>query len=614
MFRQRDSLAIYLKPHWRGVALLAALLFTSIGLALVSPQIIRQFIDTAQSGDTGPLLAAAGLFLGIAIVRQALSLASAYVGERLGWQATNALREDLALHCLRLDLPFHKAHAPGELIERIDGDVSSLANLLSRFAVNVAGNLLLLAGVLVALWAEDWRVGLGVTIYAAFALWVLRRLQNVGVARWKRSSQSEAEHYSFLEERLAGLEDIRSSGAEAYVLRRLRGLARSMLSAYRDARLVSNASFVLTNLVHAIGYALGLGAGALLYTQGQITIGTAYLIVFYIALLAGPLDSIRREVQDLQRATASVSRIGDLLQTQPLVRDTGRADLPHGALSLEFDHVTFAYDQDSPALNEVSFSLPPGQVVGVLGRTGSGKSTLTRLLFRLYDPQTGAIRLDGTDTRDVPLEVLRERIAMVTQDVQLFQATIRDNLTLFRPGIPDENLITALQALGLWDWAKALPEGLDTTLSAGGHGLSAGEGQLLAFARAFLKAPGLVVLDEASSRLDPGTERLLNQAVDRLLRGRTGIIIAHRLNTVQRADWIAIFQQGRLAEFGRRVDLEGDPNSQYARLLRVGLGDVLEDEQPAASPDTTNATNAPDAEAITETAHTEEGTHEHVAV
>jgi ATP-binding cassette subfamily B protein len=225
-------------------------------------------------------------------------------------------------------------------------------------------------------------------------------------------------------------------------------------------------------------------------------------------------------------------------------------------------------------LHDVSFHLAPGRVLGLLGRTGSGKTTLTRLLFRLYDPVAGTIRLGDTDIRDLAFADLRARVAVVTQDVQLFQASIRDNLTFFSPRIGDDQLETALRDLGLWEWVLARG-GLDAVLSSGGQGLSAGEAQLLAFARVFLKNPGLVILDEASSRLDPATERLLERAMRRLLQGRSAIIVAHRLGTVQRADEILILDGGHIAEQGPREQLAADSGSTFYRLLRTGMEEAL---------------------------------------
>jgi ABC-type multidrug transport system fused ATPase/permease subunit len=225
-------------------------------------------------------------------------------------------------------------------------------------------------------------------------------------------------------------------------------------------------------------------------------------------------------------------------------------------------------------LDNISFELKPGRVLGLLGRTGSGKTTLARLLLRLYDPTAGTVRLGGVAARDACLDDVRRHVGVVTQDVQLFHATVRDNLAFFNPAIGDEQIRAALYDLGLRRWYESLPDGLDTELEAGGA-LSAGEAQLLAFARLFLADPGLVILDEASSRLDPATEQLIERAVSKLLHDRTAIIIAHRLGTIERADEILILEQGRILEHGDRVGLAGDPDSRFAQLLRAGMEEVL---------------------------------------
>ncbi|MGE5776339.1 MAG: ATP-binding cassette domain-containing protein, partial [Chloroflexota bacterium] len=226
-------------------------------------------------------------------------------------------------------------------------------------------------------------------------------------------------------------------------------------------------------------------------------------------------------------------------------------------------------------LSDLSFQLKPGSVLGLLGRTGSGKTTLARLIFRLYDPKSGCIEINGADLRNLQLETLRGSIAIVTQDVQLFRASVRENLTFFDRSISDEKILATLNELELGDWYRSLPKGLDTQLETGSRSLSAGEAQLLAFTRVFLRDPGLVILDEASSRLDPATEQRLERAIDKLLQNRTAIIIAHRLGTVQRADEIMILDGGRVSEHGDRRQLAADANSRFHQLLQTGLEEVL---------------------------------------
>ncbi|SRR5579883_57101 len=309
----------------------------------------------------------------------------------------------------------------------------------------------------------------------------------------------------------------------------------------------------------AVGTALSFALAAYLVRTVSLSLGTGFLIYFYIQLLFQPLTLLSNQVEDFQKANAGIMRIRELLQIHSALSDGPGAAFPDGAPAVEFQGVCFGYEAEEMILHDLSFCLEPG---AVLGRTGSGKTTLTRLLCRLYDPTAGAVLLGGIDLRTARLADVRRHVGMVTQDVQLFRATVRDNLTLFDRTIDDARIVAALTELGLDAWLRGLPEGLDTTLAAGGGGLSAGEAQLLAFTRVFLKNPGLVILDEASSRLDPATERSIERAISRLLEGRTGIIIAHRLATVQRADLIMILEGGHIAEYGPRDRLMGDAASR----------------------------------------------------
>ncbi|HUS15303.1 MAG TPA: ABC transporter ATP-binding protein [Chloroflexia bacterium] len=580
-------LGTYLRPQRARVGVLAGLLFAGIALQLLNPQVIRFFIDTTQAqGALDALVFAAAAFIAIGLAQQGVTLATAYLGLRVGWTATNALRGDLARHLLRLDMPFHKTHTPGELIERVDGDVTTLASFFSRFVLRLIGNGLLIIAVLALLFREDWRAGAGLTVYVLGTLLALAAIQNFGARRWAAARQADSELYGFLEERLGGLEDIRGVGAEGHVLRQLYDRMRAMLQHSRRAEMAGSLNFVISNFLYLVGYGLGLGLGAYLYTSGAVTIGTAFIIVYYITMLAAPLENIREEAQNLQQARAGIARVRALLALQPsVVEAKPGVMLPPGPLAVTFDRVSFAYDDGAPGtaavdggddrvLRDVSFAVQPGRVLGVLGRTGSGKTTLTRLLFRLYDPTAGTIRLGDVDVRAVAFADLRARVGMVTQDVQLFQASVRDNIAFFNGRVADKAIGRAVAELGLTDWVAAMPAGLDTPLGAGG-GMSAGEAQLLAFTRVFLRDPGLVILDEAASRLDPVTEHRLEQAIDRLLTGRTAIIIAHRLRTVGRADDILILDGGRVVEYGPRATLAADPAARFYALLQTGLEEAL---------------------------------------
>lgn len=564
-------LLAYIKPHRLQVTLLWLALLATLATQLINPQIIGRFLDAAERGSAlVVLLQAAGLFLAIALVEQLLGLATTYLSTNIAWRATNQLRADLVRHSLRLDRSFHKNHSPGALIERIDGDVGALGNFFSQLGLNLLNNLLLMIGVLILLWWTAWPIGLAVTVVAGSGLLVVNWVRRVAVPYWQKAQGARADLFGYLEERLHGTEDLRANGAVAYALR---GFYAHFQQIYRTAlqtRVYDVGGLMIPILVFGLAYSVVFLLGDRLQQQAGLSIGTVYLLVHYLGLLSGPLWQIVNEIRDLQTAGASVGRVQEILQTPSAIADEGRQRLATGPLAVSFDQVAVQYEKERDfALRDITFHLAAGETLGLLGRTGSGKTTVTRLLLRLVEPTSGAIHLGATGVApsDLPLAELRRHIGMVTQDVHLFQATIRDNLTFFDPTVSDETLLAIAQKLGLAEWLASLPAGLDTQVGAGGQSLSAGQAQLVAFLRIGLQDPGLVILDEPSSRLDPVTERLLDRAIGRLLEKRTGIIIAHRLETVQRVDKIMILAEGRMVEFGERTALLTQGDSQFAGLL-----------------------------------------------
>jgi len=571
-----NLLVSYLRAQRRRVTLLAILLLGTTGLELLNPQILRYFIDAAKGDSAGSaLVSAALLFIGIALVQQVVAVGTTYLSENVAWTATNALRGDLARHVLDLDMHFHNLRTPGELIERIDEDVTSLANFFSQFVIVVLGNALLIGGILLLLFREHWSIGLLASTFTVLATIIMNKGRNRTAPHWVAARQTSADLSGYLEERLAGIEDIRSSGATAYKMRLLYGHMRAMMKHYRDARVIGGIGPAGAAGLYNLVFAGALGLGAYWFSRGAMTVGSIFLVSYYVRQMERPLRLIMNQVEDLQRAGASIQRVEELVRTESRVQDGPGASLPAGPLAVEFQDVSFAYHPDRPVLRDLSLHLEPGRVLGLLGRTGSGKTSITRLLFRLYDPAAGTVRVAGVDVRQATLAQLRERIGMVTQEVQLFRGTIRENLALFDESVPDEAMLHAIEELGLGAWFRSLPEGLDTLVGAGGNSLSAGEAQLLAFTRVLLKDPGIVILDEASSRLDPATEQLIEHAVERLLQNRTGIIVAHRLSTVQRVDEIMILENGRVVEHAPREALAADPGSRWAQLLRVGMEEAL---------------------------------------
>jgi ATP-binding cassette, subfamily B, bacterial len=576
----------YLKPQRVSVVLMAVCLLLSVGLQLLNPQIVRFFMDTAQKGGAqSELVKAAAVFIGASFFQQVLNVGATYFSTRVGWTATNALRANLAEHCLKLDLSFHKARTPGELIERVDGDVSTLAAFFSNLSIHLGGNILLLLGVLVVMFLEDWRIGTSLTVFSILAMVVLSHVRNLGTPYWKAVREQNATFFGFIGEQLSGTEDIRSSGATQYVMRSFFERLRSWYPVVWRSNMLGGSMWVVFEMLMAIGTALAFGVAAPLYQNKVISLGTVYLIYQYTRLLAEPLDQIRNQLQELQRADAGISRVTELLATTSKLIDGQGANWSERSLEVEFRGVHFGYEDDvkpepseqpenpEKVLENISFKLEAGKVLGLLGRTGSGKTTLARLMMRFYDPQHGEIRLNGIPLTTAKLEEVRSRVTLVTQNVELFQASIRENLSFFDPTVSDTRIWAALEELGLHDWVRTLPKQLDTELSSAN--LSAGEAQLLAFTRVFLRNPSVIILDEASSRLDPATEALLERAVSKLLKGRTAIIIAHRLQTILRSDEILILEDGKMLEHGSTKILGNDPTSRFAQLRRTGLEEVL---------------------------------------
>jgi ABC-type multidrug transport system fused ATPase/permease subunit len=552
---------------WLGAAILAATV-----LPLLAPQLTRRFVDGAIAGVaiSGLTLIAVG-YLALAVSGQGARMLTAWLASRLAWDGTNRLRESLAEHALDLDLAYHGQRTPGEMIERVDGDVVALAEFVVAFLLDVVISMLLLAGVIIVVFTVDVRIGAALLAYCGLVGFGMVRAQRLAVPAATRVREAFAALFGNLEERLAAAEDIRANGAGHHMVNRHHEVSAEVYRADLRAERIGGGLFAGTTVAFAAGTAMVLGMAAWTQRTGVLTVGTAVLLFQYTQMVRTPFERLIDQLQNYQKALAAVARIGDLLAARPTLPVPARPrPLPaHGPLSLELDRVGFAYpDDEVPVLSEVTLRLEPGRTLGLVGRTGSGKTTIARMAMRLYDPTEGAVRLGGVDLRDADPVSLRQRVAIVTQDVQLFATSVRDNLTMFRPGLADDaRLRSVLDEVGLGRWFRGLPDGLDTVLGPLGGGVSAGEGQLLAFARAFLTDPGLVVLDEASSRLDPATEQQVEAAVERLLTDRTAVLIAHRLSSLARVDQIAVVDGGRVVEYGPRQALAADPGSRFSHLL-----------------------------------------------
>jgi ATP-binding cassette, subfamily B, bacterial len=563
------ALGALLRPdawRWVGLGMLVAL---GSALLIAGPLVVRRIIDAAAAGATAAEIGRlAVVYLAIAIAAQALSVVVVWFATVSAWRTTNELRIRMTRHVLGLDHEFHRTHTPGELIQRVDGDITSVSDFLSTVVTKAFGAAVLVAGMVAVLTVLDWRLGLGMAAYVAVSVAVIVRSRHRAVSESSDEMGALARLYGGIEERLTAAEDLRAMGASDHVAWRfVEDSEGALTSAVRRERAFLVMWWFVQGAV-AAGWIVALVLGAVLVAAGTISIGTAFLLFQFVLLVSRPLEELVHELETVQKANGAMVRVIDLLAVEPTIVDSGTTVPPAGPLSIDAVGIGFDYGDDRAVLTGIDAHVAGGRSVGIVGRTGSGKTTFSRLVLRLVEATEGTLALGGVPIGDIPLTELRRRVALVPQEVELFAGTVRDNVTLFDDRPADAAVERALRHVGL----VALVEGgIDRPLGAAGTGLSAGEAQLLALARVWLRDPDLVVLDEATARVDPETERRLEVAIADLMRGRTALVIAHRLSTLRSVDEIMVFDHGRLVEHGNRRDLLGDDDSRFARLLAMSL-------------------------------------------
>jgi ABC-type multidrug transport system fused ATPase/permease subunit len=585
--------ALVTPQKWSYVGLTLALTVLAL-LPLFGPLLVRTVVDRAIAGaDRSELVAMGGLYLALALAGQVTAAGVALASTSLAWRTANDLRMQMVEHVLGLDQEFHRRNPPGALIQRIDGDVTSVSDFLGQVVTAVGSALLILFGTVIILAVIDWRLAVAMGLYIIGAGTVAFRYRSRLVNESEGVLSARARLYGGIEERLNAAEDLRSNGAGPHAMTRF----VEDSSFFLDTRMKEEGAFVRLwwglNLAIVICMVASLVLGALMVSAGAITIGTAFMLFQYTQQIRRPLDTIVERFEVAQKAVSALNRVSKLRAEKPTILDLGTTSPPPGPLSVRFDDVEFHYVAGEPVLRNVDFELAAGRSLGVVGRSGSGKTTMSRLVARLLETTSGTVNLGGVPIADIPMSELRQRVAMVPQEVQLYEGSLRDNVTLFRgsgpdesgragtrSGFSDEEVAATLSKIGL---GHLLATGLDRSVFDTDLGLSAGESQLLALARVWLRQPDLVVLDEATARIDPRSERIVQQAIHRLLEGRTSIVIAHRLSTLSEVDDIAVFDHGRLVEFGPREELERRPGGRYRNMLDLARADLTAD--PLAQPD-----------------------------
>ncbi|WP_067832413.1 ABC transporter ATP-binding protein [Actinomadura kijaniata] len=561
-----------LTPEFRaGLAgtLLLALLATA-GRVVV-PIAVQQTIDKGLTGTNGPdipFVRTAVLLCAVAVLTTAVS---AYLMNVRLYRSTEtglaALRTRAFRHVHDLSMLTQSGERRGALVSRVTGDVDQISQFMQwgGLMIIVSVGQLLVASVLMAVYS--WPLALLVWVAFLPLAFALRRFQRLVSAAYTRVRERMGDLLSAVSESVVGASVIRAYGSEERTAAKVDVTVEAAKKAQTRAQGLVALTFPTSELVAAVATAGVVVAGTLLGVGGHLTAGELVAFLFLVTLFVSPMQTATEVLNEAQNAIAGWRRVLGVLDTEPDVADPGDKGetLPRGPIEVRFEDVGFAYPGGRPVLHGVTVDIAPRSRVAIVGETGSGKTTFAKLLTRLMDPTSGRVLVDGVPLDRVRFSSLRERIVMVPQDGFLFDATLADNIRYGRPGATDEDLLLAMTELGLADWLEGLPRGLETPVGQRGESLSAGERQLVALARAYVADPDLLVLDEATSAVDPATEVRLQRALDGVTRGRTAISIAHRMSTAEAADEVLVFDEGRIVQRGPHAKLVEEPGV-YADL------------------------------------------------
>ncbi len=574
-----------LRPYRRAIALATVLLVAQTACLLAGPALVRYGVDHGLSAhDAGALNLAAGLFLVAAVTGLFLGRSVILKVTRIGETFLRDLRERVFRHLLSLGMDFFEREKTGRLVARMTSDIDALQELVEQGLIMFVQNALLFVGAVIVIVLMSWQLALCTLIVVPPVMIASRWFRRESNRAYLEVRERIGTNLATLQEGLAGVRVVQAFGRERAFTRRFRATNEAQFDAHLETVRISARYFPVVEFVGVIGIAMIIGIGGWFSDQEIVTVGTVFAFVLYLNNLFEPVQQLSQLYNTVQSAGAALQKLFELLDTAPSIAErAGAIDLPDEG-DLEVDDVSFAYTGDDVVLRGVSLTVRRGERVALVGPTGAGKSTLAKLIARFYDARSGLVRFGGVDLRDATLRSLRERIVVVPQEGFLFAGTARDNIRIGRADATDPEIEAAVDALGLRDRFDALPDGLDTEVRERGSRLSAGERQLVSLVRAALADPSVLVLDEATSNLDPGTERAVERALERLTVGRTTVVVAHRLSTAARADRVAVIDHGELVELGTHKQLLAR-DGRYAQLFAAwdagpdGRGEPL--TQPA---------------------------------
>ncbi len=533
---------------------------------LAGPALVKHGIDAGLRGkDEGALDLSAGLYLGVALAGLAFGRSAIWAVSKIGEPFLRDVRNRVFRHLMSLDLGFFEREQTGRLVARLTSDVDAMQDLVQIGLAQFAQNVFLFVGAVVVILVLSWQLALCTLVVVPPVVWASRWFRRESSRAFLEVRDRIGHNLATLQEGLAGVRVVQAFGRERAFARRFRETNEAQYDANLETVRIGTRYFPFIEFCGVAGTALIIGVGGFFADQRIVTVGTVAAFVLYLNSLFEPVQQLSQLYNTLQQAGAAMKKLVGLLDTVPRIAERpGAVDLPSNGV-LDVADVSFRYGDGPLVLRHVSVSVGDGERLALVGPTGAGKSTLAKLMSRFYDPAEGSVSFGGVPLTDVTLASLRERIIVVPQEGFLFAGTILDNVRVGNPGATDDDVEAALGSLGILDRFRALPAGLDTEVRERGSRLSAGERQLVSLARAALADPALLILDEATSNLDPGTEHAVEQALEVLTDRRSVVVVAHRLSTASRADRIGVVDHGELQEIGTHEELIGR-EGRYASL------------------------------------------------